>query len=363
MPNWKKVIVSGSDAFLNSLVVTEGITGSTAIFEGNTTTELVRITQLGTGDALRVEDTTNPDATPTVITKDGDMFIGSGSAPQSGGGNSPKLFIKNGSSGYTGNLAIDTAMLFEGNGATYFATLSPDASVSGLYFGSPSDIFGGFIRWGYDSGELRIGAASSNHKVTFTVGNKSQTSMQLIPIGGTGVPTAQLNVTGSIVVSGSTPLTAIGVSDGIGTNTVATYNTSSGVFTYSNSPVVDTLTTNNNVNVGGDLIVTGSFVSSGSITTHTTRLTAATYTASLTDYRIGVRYTQTGSVSIQLPLITDAGEIEYKFKDEEGNSKKNNITIIASGSDLIDGDVNAIMNRNYMAIGLYNDGVSNWYIE
>ena len=84
---------------------------------------------------------------------------------------------------------------------------------------------------------------------------------------------------------------------------------------------------------------------------------------SLDDYRIGVRYTQTGSVSIQLPLIATAGEIEYKFKDEEGNAALNNITIVASGSDLIDGDTTAIMNRNYMAIGLYNDGVSNWHIE
>ena len=28
MPNWKKVIVSGSDAALNSLIVTSGVTGS-----------------------------------------------------------------------------------------------------------------------------------------------------------------------------------------------------------------------------------------------------------------------------------------------------------------------------------------------
>ena len=76
-----------------------------------------------------------------------------------------------------------------------------------------------------------------------------------------------------------------------------------------------------------------------------------------------MRYTLTGSVEIQLPLISTAGEIEYKFKDEEGNAKKQNITIIASGSDLIDGDGNAIMNRNYMGISLYNDGISNWYIE
>lgn len=126
---------------------------------------------------------------------------------------------------------------------------------------------------------------------------------------------------------------------------------------------LNSLLVTNNTTIGGDLRVTGSFISSGSISTKTYRLIQSSYTASVNDHRIGVRYTQTGSVSIQLPLIATAGEIEYRFKDEEGNSKKNNITIIASGSDLIDGDATAIMNRNYMAIGLYNDGVSNWYIE
>ncbi len=106
-----------------------------------------------------------------------------------------------------------------------------------------------------------------------------------------------------------------------------------------------------------------SLIVNGPITFKTYRLTSSAYTASIDDYRIGVKYTLTGSVEIQLPLISAAGELEYKFKDEEGNAKKQNITIIASGSDLIDGDVNAILNRNYMAIGLYNDGVSNWYIE
>lgn len=123
---------------------------------------------------------------------------------------------------------------------------------------------------------------------------------------------------------------------------------------------------------GGNGVFSGSFTGSftgsligtiGPISNITYRLTSSAYTASLTDYRIGVRYTQTGSVSIQLPLISTSGEIEYKFKDEEGNARRNNITLIASGSDLIDGDINAIMNRDYMALGLYNDGISNWFLE
>jgi hypothetical protein len=125
----------------------------------------------------------------------------------------------------------------------------------------------------------------------------------------------------------------------------SSYNTGSFTGSFFGEATLDTLTVN------------------GPLTFKTYRLTSSAYTASIDDYRIGVKYTLTGSVEIQLPLISAAGELEYKFKDEEGNAKKQNITIIASGSDLIDGDVNAILNRNYMAIGLYNDGVSNWYIE
>jgi cytoskeletal protein CcmA (bactofilin family) len=127
--------------------------------------------------------------------------------------------------------------------------------------------------------------------------------------------------------------------------------------------IADDTTISGSLTVTSSLTVQGSTTLSGSLTTKTYRLTAASYTASASDYRIAVRYTDTGSVAIQLPLISEVGELEYKFKDEEGNAQINRITITASGSDLIDGDSNAILNRNYMAIGLYNDGVSNWYIE
>ena len=89
----------------------------------------------------------------------------------------------------------------------------------------------------------------------------------------------------------------------------------------------------NYLNVEGDTVINGNTTLNGALTLTTYRLTSSFYTASASDYRIGVRYTQTGSVSIQLPLIANTGEIEYKFKDEEGNAKKNNITIVAADRD------------------------------
>ena len=51
-------------------------TGVAGIFSGTTSNDLVRITQLGTGNALVVEDEANPDATPFVITGVGSVGIG-----------------------------------------------------------------------------------------------------------------------------------------------------------------------------------------------------------------------------------------------------------------------------------------------
>ena len=52
------------------------VTSSSGIIQGTTTTDLLRITQLGTGNALLVEDSTNPDSTPVVIDNSGRVGMG-----------------------------------------------------------------------------------------------------------------------------------------------------------------------------------------------------------------------------------------------------------------------------------------------
>jgi hypothetical protein len=59
----------------NQLTGSYGLTGSLTI-NGSTSTDLVRITQIGTGNAFVVEDSTNPDATPFVIDASGSVGIG-----------------------------------------------------------------------------------------------------------------------------------------------------------------------------------------------------------------------------------------------------------------------------------------------
>ena len=48
------------------------------VISGSTTADLLRITQTGTGNALRVEDSTNVDSTPFVIDASGNVGIGTG---------------------------------------------------------------------------------------------------------------------------------------------------------------------------------------------------------------------------------------------------------------------------------------------
>ena len=50
--------------------------GNLAVFSGNSTDNIVRITQTGTGNALLVEDSANPDTTPFVITGIGSVGVG-----------------------------------------------------------------------------------------------------------------------------------------------------------------------------------------------------------------------------------------------------------------------------------------------
>jgi hypothetical protein len=59
----------------NSLV-TVGSTGNTVISGTDNSNAMLRITQLGTGNALLVEDSTNPDSTPLVIDNGGTVISG-----------------------------------------------------------------------------------------------------------------------------------------------------------------------------------------------------------------------------------------------------------------------------------------------
>lgn len=59
--------------------VQTGLTVNDLIVSANNTGSALRVTQIGTGEALRVEDSANPDSTPFVVTGAGDVGIGTAS--------------------------------------------------------------------------------------------------------------------------------------------------------------------------------------------------------------------------------------------------------------------------------------------
>jgi hypothetical protein len=67
--------VIGGIASVTQLTVSGVSTFSSGIFSGSTSDDLVRITQTGSGNALRVEDNANPDSTSFIIDNDGQVGI------------------------------------------------------------------------------------------------------------------------------------------------------------------------------------------------------------------------------------------------------------------------------------------------
>jgi hypothetical protein len=67
--------VIGGITSVTQLSVSGVSTFNSGIFSGSTSSDLVRITQTGTGNALRVEDNTNPDSTSFIIDNDGQVGI------------------------------------------------------------------------------------------------------------------------------------------------------------------------------------------------------------------------------------------------------------------------------------------------
>lgn len=90
--------------------------------------------------------------------------------------------------------------------------------------------------------------------------------------------------------------------------------------------------------------------------------TANVITVTANDYYIGVDSTLAAK-TVNLPAATTVGAgKQYVVKDESGTATTNNISIVASGSDLIDGSASQSLTVNYESVTLVCDGVSKWFI-
>lgn len=90
--------------------------------------------------------------------------------------------------------------------------------------------------------------------------------------------------------------------------------------------------------------------------------TSATLTASTKNYYIGVDSTN-NIVDVRLPsasLLLDGQT--YVVKDEGGNASSNNITILASGAETIDGQNSIVLESPYASVHLYCNGSNKYFI-
>jgi hypothetical protein len=177
-------------------VYATSFTGSGLQITGSTTTDLVRITQTGTGNAFVVEDSTNPDSTPFVITAAGNVGIGT---------NAPSELLSIQASDVGTNLANDGVTLNIAN------SNSTANNISSISFGQSGAGGNGFSRIGviYKSrtsgaeaqdlffGTIDAGAFGERMRIT-SDGN----------IGiGTTAPNAKIDVSGSAIITGSLNVT------------------------------------------------------------------------------------------------------------------------------------------------------------
>jgi hypothetical protein len=91
------------------------------------------------------------------------------------------------------------------------------------------------------------------------------------------------------------------------------------------------------------------------------RAVTTTITASVNDTILGV--SGAAAIEIRLPSAGDYDAGQYfTVKDESGAADTKNITILASGSQTIDGQNSVILESPYSALNIYSDGTSKFFI-
>jgi len=206
------------------------ITG-TGIINANSTTDALRITQVGTGNALLVEDSANPDATPTVIEASGRIYIGAAQSYNSAGGRFPLLQL-NGYNYESG--ALGTTRWSADNQSFYIALNKSRGATAGTHTVVQNVDGLGFIEFNGSDGTNFIPGASISAFVDGTPGTNDMPGrltfsttadgastpterMRIhssggVSIGNTTNPgAANLSVTGSIV---SPTITGATLNDG-----------------------------------------------------------------------------------------------------------------------------------------------------
>lgn len=170
---------------------------------GNSDTDMVRITQTGNGNAFLVEDSSNPDSSPFVVTSGGTVGIGTTNPnPFTLNQSDGKFHVKSGESGVTGGTGGGTVVI-EANTTNYLQMYSPDENVSGIVFGSNSDAFGAYMRWGHSQGKLQISTANAGDYIELGADNSSfKAYVTNTGFGVNTLPSQALHISGNTLIEG-----------------------------------------------------------------------------------------------------------------------------------------------------------------
>jgi hypothetical protein len=152
--------------------------GDSYVMVVNATTPALRITQTGTGNALEVEDSANPDATPFVVSAAGDVGIGTSSNRLSN-----KLDVR-------GNIAF-------GSNANYYGQIGYDAGVGTIDLTSSDGAFR-FIR---QSGPVTSMLLDTSGNLGLGVTPSAWLNTRAFNIGGFGAVSCDTATTGVLSLS------------------------------------------------------------------------------------------------------------------------------------------------------------------
>lgn len=208
--------VETNELWLSNGVTTERVgshlSGSTTISVTDNTNAALRITQTGTGNALLVEDSTNPDSTPFVIDGTGNIIKGALSAIVSTAGVTPVFQLhSDGSSSLNSSLYANWD-LSTGQAAIFNMAKSVGDAVGTQAIVASNQLLG-TLQWLGSDGTAFVPAASISAQVDGTPGTNGMPGRLVFSTTADGAssPTERMRINnaGRVGIGGTNSLTGV----------------------------------------------------------------------------------------------------------------------------------------------------------
>jgi hypothetical protein len=195
---------TSSDVFKGPLQV--GAASSIEVTDN--TNAALRITQLGTGNALLVEDSSNPDSSPFVINADGRVIVGTTQTAAVYGATTPFMQVR-GTDTNTSASSVESNSTTASRGGTLFLTRSRSTTIGGVTAVESGDILAAIAASGAD-GTGFIQAALITAEVDGTPGTNDMPGRLVFSTTADGASTpterARITSTGEVLIGGTTSI-------------------------------------------------------------------------------------------------------------------------------------------------------------